>query len=300
MENTKQQKTDLRNENGKQPVIDSPWRQIRKRFVKNKLAVAGLIFLIVLITLSILTPWIAPYDPADIDLFNIEAPPSKEHWLGTDELGRDVFTRLMYGSRVTLSVGIMSMLIGVVVGCVLGALAGYYGGIVDNLIMRFVDIMLSFPTIFLLIIMASYVKANIGGIMLIIGLTSWMSVARLVRGEFLALKEQEFIEASRALGVSDLRIMFKHLLPNAIGPVIVAATLGVGYAILYESSLSFLGIGIQPPAASWGNMLSNAQANIYTAPWLAIWPGICIFLTVLAFNFVGDGLRDALDPKLKR
>lgn len=294
------QKANLSQGQSSQPVIDSPLRQIRKRFMKNKLAVAGLLFLVALVIFSILTPWIAPYDPGEIDLSNIEAPPSKEHWLGTDELGRDVLTRLMYGSRVTLAVGIVSMIIGVAVGCIFGALAGYYGGIVDNAIMRFVDIMLSFPTIFLLIIMASYVKAGIGGIMLIIGLTSWMGVARLVRGEFLSLKEKEFVEASRALGVRDVRVMFRHLLPNAIGPVIVAATLDVGYAILYESSLSFLGIGIQPPAASWGNMLSNAQANIYTAPWLAIWPGLCIFLTVLAFNFVGDGLRDALDPKLKR
>lgn len=281
-------------------VVDSPWRQARKRFFRNKLAVFGLVVIILLITISILTPWIAPYDPAAIDLFNIQAPPSSDYWLGTDELGRDVLTRLMYGSRITLSVGIVAMVISVSVGSVMGAIAGYYGGVIDNIIMRFVDIMLSFPTLFLLIIMAAYVETTVFGVMLIIGLTSWMTVARLVRGEFLSLKEKEFIEASRALGVGDLRTIFRHLLPNAVGPITVASTLGVGYAILYEAALSFLGVGIQPPTPSWGNMLSNAQADINTAPWLAIWPGLCIFLTVLCFNFVGDGLRDALDPKLKQ
>ncbi len=280
-------------------VVDSPWRQARRRFFRNKLAVIGLVVITILVSISILTPWIAPYNPEDIDLFNIQSPPNGEFWLGTDELGRDVLTRLMYGSRITLSVGIVAMLISIGVGSVLGALAGYYGGRIDNIIMRFVDIMLSFPTLFLLIIMAAYVETTVFGVMLIIGLTSWMTVARLVRGEFLSLKEKEFIEASRALGVKDLRTIFRHLLPNAMGPITVASTLGVGYAILYEASLSFLGVGIQPPTPSWGNMLSNAQADISIAPWLAIWPGVCIFITVLCFNFIGDGLRDALDPKMK-
>lgn len=279
--------------------VESPWRQVVRRFRRNRLAVFGLIVLVILCILSILTPWLAPYDPAAIDLFNIQAPPSPEHWMGTDDLGRDTLTRLLYGSRVTLVVALSATTIGVLVGVVLGGISGYYGGFVDTLIMRFIDVMLSFPTLFLLIILSAYVKATILGIVAIIGFTSWMGIARLVRGELLSLKEKEFVEASHAVGAKDGRIIFHHLIPNAMGPVIVAGTLNIGYAILYESSLSFLGVGIQPPAASWGNMLTNAQSYVVNAPWLAFWPGIFIFVTVLCFNFVGDGLRDALDPKLK-
>lgn len=279
--------------------VKSPWQEVVRRFRRNRLAVLGLIVLIILCILSLLTPWIAPYDPAAIDLFDIQSPPSPEHWMGTDDLGRDVLTRLMYGSRVTLSVAVAATAIGVLAGVVLGGIAGYYGGLLDTLIMRFIDVMLSFPTLFLLIILSAYVKATILGIVAIIGFTSWMGIARLVRGELLSLKEKEFVEASHAIGARDARIIFRHLIPNAMGPVIVAGTLNVGYAILYESSLSFLGVGIQPPAASWGNMLTNAQSYVTSAPWLAFWPGILIFVTVLCFNFVGDGMRDALDPKLK-
>lgn len=279
--------------------VKSPWQEVVRRFRRNRLAVLGLTVLIILCILSLLTPWAAPYDPAAIDLFDIQSPPSPEHWMGTDDLGRDVLTRLMYGSRVTLSVAVAATAIGVLAGVVLGGIAGYYGGLLDTLIMRFIDVMLSFPTLFLLIILSAYVKATILGIVAIIGFTSWMGIARLVRGELLSLKEKEFVEASHAIGARDARIIFRHLIPNAMGPVIVAGTLNVGYAILYESSLSFLGVGIQPPAASWGNMLTNAQSYVTSAPWLAFWPGILIFVTVLCFNFVGDGMRDALDPKLK-
>jgi peptide/nickel transport system permease protein len=279
--------------------VESPWRQVVRRFRRNRLAVFGFIVLVILCILSILTLWIAPHDPAAIDLFNIQAPPSPEHWMGTDDLGRDTLARLLYGSRVTLLVALSATTIGVLVGVVLGGISGYYGGFVDTLIMRFIDVMLSFPTLFLLIILSAYVKATILGIVAIIGFTSWMGIARLVRGELLSLKEKEFVEASHAVGAKDGRIIFRHLIPNAMGPVIVAGTLNIGYAILYESSLSFLGVGIQPPAASWGNMLTNAQSYVVNAPWLAFWPGIFIFVTVLCFNFVGDGLRDALDPKLK-
>lgn len=279
--------------------VDSPWRQVARRFRKNYLALLGLGLLIVLCAAALATPWIAPYSPTEIDLFNIQQPPTQGHLLGTDELGRDALTRLMYGSRVSLAVGLVATVIATAIGVFLGAVAGYYGGLVDNLIMRFVDVMLSFPTLFLLIILAAYFKTTVLGVMIIIGLTGWMGVARLVRGEFLSLKEKEFTEAARALGVRDSRIIFRHVLPNAMAPVIVAFTLNVGYAIIYESALSFLGVGIQPPAASWGNMLTNAQDYIWNAPWLAIWPGFMIFITVLAFNFVGDGLRDALDPRLK-
>ncbi|MGE5507277.1 MAG: oligopeptide ABC transporter permease [Chitinophagales bacterium] len=279
--------------------IDSPWRQVSRRFRKNALAMIGLVMLTILCAAALLAPIIAPYKPTAIDLYNVQAAPSKDHLLGTDELGRDALTRLLYGSRVSISVGLLATALSTAIGVVVGAVAGYYGGLVDNLLMRFVDVMLSFPTLFLLIILAAYFKTTVLGVMVIIGLTGWMSVARLVRGEFLSLKEKEFTEAARALGFSDARIIFRHILPNAMAPVIVSATLNVGYAIIYESALSFLGVGIQPPAASWGNMLTNAQDYIWNAPWLAIWPGAMIFLTVLAFNFIGDGLRDALDPRLK-
>ncbi len=280
-------------------AVESPWHQVVRRFRRNRLAVLGFIILVILCILSLLTPWIAPYDPTAIDLFDIQSPPSPEHWMGTDDLGRDTLTRLLYGSRVTLSVAVAATVIGVVMGVVLGGISGYYGGFLDTLIMRFIDVMLSFPTLFLLIILSAYVKATIFGIVVIIGFTGWMGIARLVRGELLSLKQKEFVEASHAVGARDARIIFRHLIPNAMGPVIVAGTLNVGYAILYESSLSFLGVGIQPPAASWGYLLTNAQSYVANAPWLAFWPGILIFVTVLCFNFVGDGLRDALDPKLK-
>lgn len=279
--------------------VDSPWHQVARRFRKNHLALLGLAMLAVLCAAALTAPWIAPYRPSAIDLYSTTQAPGAEHLLGTDELGRDALSRLMYGSRVSLSVGLVATLISTGIGVFVGALAGYYGGLVDNLLMRFVDVMLSFPTLFLLIILAAYFKTTVFGVMVIIGLTGWMGVARLVRGEFLSLKEKEFTEAARALGVRDSRIIFRHLLPNAMAPVIVAATLNVGGSIIYESALSFLGVGIQPPAASWGNMLTNAQDYIWNAPWLAIWPGLMIFVTVLAFNFVGDGLRDALDPRLK-
>lgn len=216
--------------------VESPWRQVVRRFRRNRLAVFGFIVLVILCILSILTPWIAPHDPAAIDLFNIQAPPSPEHWMGTDDLGRDTLTRLLYGSRVTLLVALSATTIGVLVGVVLGGISGYYGGFVDTLIMRFIDVMLSFPTLFLLIILSAYVKATILGIVAIIGFTSWMGIARLVRGELLSLKEKEFVEASHAVGAKDGRIIFRHLIPNAMGPVIVAGTLNIGYAILYESS----------------------------------------------------------------
>lgn len=279
--------------------VDSPWRQVRRRFARNRLAVVGLVAVLFLCVVALFAPWIAPSTPTKIDLVHVQAPPSRSHLLGSDELGRDALTRLIYGSRVSISVGLVATLISLLIGITLGAVAGYYGGAIDNLIMRFVDVMLSFPTLFLLIILAAYFKTTVFGVMVIIGITGWMGVARLVRGEFLSLKEKEFTEAARALGVRDARIIFRHLLPNALAPVIVAATLSVGGNIIYESALSFLGVGIQPPAASWGNMLTNAQDYIWNAPWLAIWPGLLIFITVLAINFVGDGLRDALDPRLK-
>lgn len=275
-------------------------KQIIRRFLRNKLAVAGLIVIVGLIGIALFADWISPYEPTDLDLFNINGAPSAQHWMGTDELGRDELSRVIHATRVSLSVGLAAMGISVIVGTFVGALAGHFGGWIDNLLMRFVDVMLSFPTIFLLIIMAARFRPTVVGMITIIGLTSWMGVSRLVRGEFLALKNREFTEAARALGVRDGRLILRHLLPNSLSPIIVAATLGVGGAILSESALSYLGIGIQPPIASWGNMLTNAQDYVINAPWLAFYPGFMIFITVLAFNFVGDGLRDALDPKQKR
>lgn len=284
---------------GRREEVDSPWRQARRRFVKNRLAVAGLVVLAMLYIVAALAPVIAPYKPYDIDLFNLKAPPSREHLLGTDELGRDVLTRLLYGARISLTVGLGAEAVAMVIGVTLGSVAAFYGGLVDNLIMRFVDVMLSFPTLFLLIILAAFFKTTVFGIILIVAMGEWETLARLVRGSVLSLKEQEFCEAARALGCPDHRIILRHLLPNAAAPLIVAGTLGIGIAILVESALSFLGVGIQPPVASWGNMLTNAQDYVFNAPWLAVWPGFMIFITVLCFNFVGDGLRDALDPKLK-
>ena len=240
---------------------------------------------------------IAPYEPNKTDLSAMLEGPSLAHPMGTDELGRDLFTRILYGGRVSLAVGFLAVALSVTIGTAVGALAGYYGGWLDNALMRVVDFMLCLPTIFVLILLATLFGTNPLTIVLVIGGLRWMSTSRLVRGSFLALREREFVEAARCLGAGPGRIMFRHVLPNSAGPIIVAATLGVAAAILTESSLSYLGLGIQPPMASWGNMLRNAQTQMVRAPWTAIFPGLMIFLTVLAMNYVGDGLRDALDPR---
>ncbi|WP_018130463.1 oligopeptide ABC transporter permease [Effusibacillus pohliae] len=276
-------------------------RIIWERFSRNKLAVAGLVFILLVAVLAILAPWIAPYDPAEQDLLKKLKPPSAEHWLGTDDFGRDIFSRLLHGARISLSVGILTVLGWIVIGTAVGALAGYYGGKVDNILMRMVDIIIAFPDILLLIAVVSMFKPSVANIILILILLRWTSIARLVRGEFLSLKNREFVLAAKTLGLSDVRIIFVHILPNALAPIIVASTLGIGYTILTESALSFLGLGVQPPTASWGNMLQGAQSIsiLMKAPWYPVAPGLMILLTVLSVNFVGDGLRDALDPRLK-
>ena len=238
-------------------------------------------------------------DPAAIDVSQSLQPPSLAHPLGTDDLGRGVLPRLLYGARISLLVGFVAVGISCLIGIVLGALAGYYSGWTDTLIMRFVDIMLCFPTFFLILAVIAFLEPSIWNIMIVIGMTSWMGVARLIRAEFLSLRERDFVQAARALGGSDLRLIFRHILPNALAPVLVSATLGVAGAILTESALSFLGIGVQPPTPSWGNMLITGKQTLGSAWWLSVFPGLAILITVLGYNLLGEGIRDALDPRLK-
>lgn len=263
---------------------------------KNKLAIFGLVILGVFVLLAIFAPLIAPYSPDEI-VASQTLPPSASHFFGTDDLGRDIFSRTLFGARVSLSVGLVAVVIAILIGTLFGSLAGYYGGFADTAIMRFVDVMLAFPSIFLILAIQAMLTPNIYNVMVVIGLTSWMGVARLVRGEFLRIRELQYVEAARAIGCSDLRIIFRHILPNAQAPIIVAGTLGMAGAILTESALSFLGLGVQPPMASWGNMLMDSQAYMFDAPWLAVIPGLLILVTVLSLYFVGEGLREKLDVK---
>ncbi len=248
--------------------------------------------------LALFAPWLAPYDPAAIDVHAILLPPSSEHWCGTDTLGRDVFSRMLFGARVSLSVGFVAVGISIAIGVVLGALAGHHGGRMDAVIMRATDMMLCFPTFFLILAVIAFLEPSIWNIMMVIGLTSWMGVARLVRAEFLSLRRREFVLAAESLGVSATAMMMRHLLPNAMGPVLVSAVLGVAGAVLMESGLSFLGLGVQPPDASWGNILTEGKDNIQIAWWLSLYPGLAILITVLGYNLLGEGLRDVLDPRL--
>ncbi|MBL8697054.1 MAG: ABC transporter permease [Alphaproteobacteria bacterium] len=279
----------------------SQWRIVMRRFLRHRLAVAGAVVVVLLCASALFAGILAPHDPTLLETkLRFKDPFSDMRFLlGTDELGRDTLSRLLYGGRVSLAVGLVAMVTTVVTGLVIGLVAGFYGRWVDDLLMRFVDTMLCFPQVFLLLVVAAFVPPTLLSISLIIGLTSWMEVARIVRAEILHLKEQDFVQAARALGASGARIMFRELLPNAIAPVLVAATLKVATAVLMESYISYLGYGIQPPLASWGNMLTNAQGYFDTVPFLAILPGAMITLTVMSFNFLGDGLRDALDPRLK-
>jgi peptide/nickel transport system permease protein len=268
------------------------------RFKKNRLAVAGAGIVVFLISIALCADILSPYEPGDIDRKHILEPPGRAHLLGTDDLGRDVLSRMMYGSRISLSVGFVAVGIATVIGMILGALSGYYGGWTERIIMRFIDIMLSIPTFFLILAVIAFIGPSLWNIMIVIGLTSWMGVARLVRAEFLSLKEREFVLAVRALGASDRRIIFQHIMVNSMSPVFVSAVLGIAAAILVESALSFLGIGIQPPIPSWGNILTIGKDNIEIAWWLSVFPGLAILITVLGYNLVGEGLRDALDPRL--
>ncbi len=263
----------------------------------NPLAISGSVIVFVLFMTALLAPLLAPYDPQAIDTYHILEAPSSMHWLGTDSLGRDCLSRLIYGSRISLLVGFVAVGIATAVGTVLGALAGFYGKWIDTIVMRFVDIMLCFPSIFLIMAVIAFLEPSIWNIMAVIGLTGWMGVARLVRAEFLSLRKRDFVLAARISGASNMRIVFSEILPNAIAPIIVSATLGVGGAILTESALSFLGIGVQPPTPSWGNMLTEGKDNLEIAWWLSVYPGLAILITVLGYNLLGEGLRDALDPR---
>ncbi len=273
-------------------------RIIWTRFRRNRLSVTGLVVIVLLACIAVLAPLIAPFTPTEIDVYNALSPPNFSHPFGTDELGRDVLSRMIWGSRVSLRVGFFAVGIAILTGTFVGSLAGFYGGRIDALLMRFVDIMLAFPTFFLILAVIAILEPSISTIMIVIGLTGWMDVARLVRAEFLTLKERDFVAAARAVGATDSRIIVRHIMPNALSPVFVAATFGVAGAILTESGLSFLGLGVQPPDPSWGNILTSGKDNIIVAWWLSLFPGLAILVTVLSYNLVGEGLRDALDPRL--
>jgi len=288
-----------------QGVLQMAWR----RFRRDRLAMIGGIVLIVLVLLALGAPLASRYvtglAPEQIELgATLKAPgyqrtpTSRIHWLGTDELGRDVLTRALYGGRISLYVSFLTVLISLTVGTLIGAFSGYYGGWADNVLMRFVDIVIAIPALFLLILIAVVFRPGVTGLALVLASISWTGVSRLVRAEFLALKRRDFVDAARVVGARPGRIIFRHILPNATSPIIVAATLSIGNVILTETALSFLGMGVQPPAPSWGNMLTKSQQYLYRAPFLIVIPGLFIFVTVLAANLMGNGLRDALDPRM--
>jgi len=277
---------------------------IWRRFRKHPGAIVGAVVLVIIILSTILVP-LSPYDPEKSDLKNRLQPPSWEHPFGTDPLGRDMLTRILYGGRISLLVGLMVVMITLSIGVPVGAIAGYFGGWIDNLLMRIIDATLALPALLVLILLGAVLrevkvefieKNTVITIAVALGLLSWMTVARLVRAIFLTLRDMEYVQAARALGASNPRIILQEILPNGVGPIIVESTLGIGYAIMEESGLSFLGFGIRPPTPSWGNLLSNAQEHLTQQPWLAIFPGVMIFLTIISVNYIGDGLRDALDP----
>jgi peptide/nickel transport system permease protein len=279
----------------------SQWRIAARRFRRNRLAMAGLAIMVFLYWVTLMAPYLAPYDPnfqGNIVLNRYQSP-SMEHFLGTDKFGRDIFTRILYGARISLSIGFISIAISVTVGTLVGAAAGYFRGWVDTGIARLIDMLLSIPRFILLLVIIAIFEPNIFVLVAALGLTGWEGSARIVRGQFLSLREQEFVQAARALGYSDWRIILRHILPNSLAPIIVIATLGIGNVILLEAGLSFLGLGVQPPTSSWGSMVNDGRDAMITAWWIATYPGLAIVVTVVAFNLLGDGLRDALDPRLR-
>ena len=269
------------------------WRQ-------QPLMLIGATIVASIILLALFAPILAPYDPNEINVKVILMPPSSAHWFGTDTLGRDIFSRMLYGARISLAVGFVAVGISLLIGLFLGALAGYYGGRVDSSIMRITDMVLCFPTFFLILAVIAFLEPSIWNIMIIIGLTSWMGIARLVRAELLSLRHREFVLAAHSLGVPATRMILRYLLPNAMGPILVSAVLGIAGAVLIESGLSFLGLGVQPPTPSWGNILIEGKDNIAIAWWVSMFPGVAILITVLGYNLLGEGLRDYFDPKTER
>lgn len=279
----------------------SQWRLAGRRFRKNHLAMTGLAIMVLLYWVTLLAPYLAPYDPnfqGNIVLDRYLRP-SAQHLLGTDKFGRDVLSRILYGARISLTIGFLSVAISVTLGTLLGAVAGYFRGWVDTAIARFIDMMLSIPRLILVLVVIALFRPEIWIVIVVLGFTGWEGTARIVRGQFLQLREQEFVQASRALGYGDARIILRHILPNTLAPIIVIATLGIGTTILLEAALSFLGLGVQPPTASWGSMVNDGRDAMITAWWISTFPGLAIVLTVVSFNLLGDGLRDALDPRLR-
>ncbi|HOY69257.1 MAG TPA: ABC transporter permease [Methylotenera sp.] len=270
---------------------------MKKVLLSNPLILIGFAIIASILLLAFLAPLIAPYDPDAIDVKSILLAPSVQHWMGTDGLGRDVFSRMLYGARISLLVGFVAVGISTIIGIILGAIAGFYRGWVDTFIMRLVDVMLSIPTFFLILAVIAFLSPSIWNIMIVIGLTSWMGVTRLVRAEFLSLRNREFVLATQTLGAKDARLIFTHLLPNSLTPIIVSSILGIASAVLLESGLSFLGLGVQAPQASWGNILTDGKEYIQFAWWLSLFPGLAILITVLGYNLLGDGLRDAYNPR---
>ncbi len=273
--------------------LNDAWRKLKR----NRLALAGGFVVLIIILSAALAPWIAPHSYRQQSLMSRLQEPSSDHWLGTDGYGRDVFSRVLWGARVSLQIGFGAAGLALFIGVILGSIAGYYGGYIDNAIMRFTDIMMCIPALFLALTVIALFGASMINTMIVIGVIYWTRTCRIVRGEFLSLRKREFTEAARALGMKDSRIIFRHLLPNALAPIIVQATLFIAQVILIESGLSFLGLGAQPPTPSWGNMLTEGYKFLSMAWWIATFPGLAIFFTVLAFNLLGDGLRDAFDPK---
>lgn len=279
----------------------SQWRLAGRRFRKNHLAMAGLGVMVFLYWVTLMAPFIAPFDPnfqGNIVL-NRYLPPSAEYYFGTDKFGRDVFSRILYGARISLTIGFLAVAISITLGALLGSLAGYFRGWIDTGIARFIDMLLSIPRLILVLVIIAIFEPSIWLIIAVLGLTGWEGSARIVRGQFLQLREQEFVQASRALGYSDRRIIMRHILPNTLAPIIVIATLNIGNTILLEAGLSFLGLGVQPPTASWGSMVNDGRDAMITAWWISTFPGLAIVATVISFNLLGDGLRDALDPRLR-
>jgi peptide/nickel transport system permease protein len=268
------------------------------RFVRNRRAIVGGVIVLILCLMAVLAPLIAPYDRDAQEMANRFRPPSGDHWLGTDNFGRDILSRCIWAAQVSLSIGVISVLLSVLFAVVIGAVSGYYGGRLDDVLMRFTDMMLAFPTLFLLFTVVALFGNAVFVLIVVLGLTSWQVGARVVRGEILALKTRDFVVAARSVGVPDLRLIAVHLLPNVIGVIVVGATIRVALNILLEAGLSYLGLGVQPPIASWGNMVADGKTVLRTAWWVTTFPGAFIFLTVMAFNLLGDGLRDAFDPRM--